>query len=360
MARIKRALFADAEIQRAWNTAGYAFPDDSNRVKSTATLLTELGRGTVGKNICRYWLRQLGLLDMAVPVGPRGPYVTLKKDGLEYARNKIADAVEHQVKGTHRGPKILSIDIETAPVEAYVWSLWKQNVGLNQIKEEWRILSFCAKWLHGDDPIYHDCRHHIQDDGPLLDILWQLLDEADIVITQNGKRFDVPKINARFILAGKLPPSPYKVVDTMLIAKQQFAFTSKKLQWMTDKLCKDHKKTTHAKFPGFELWAECLKGNMEAWDEMREYNIPDVLSMEELYLVMRPWFIGHPNVAIYFKDDEPKLRCPKCGSVHIEAKGVTYTQSGEYPRMHCNSCGGWSRGRYTRNSKEERNVQLSN
>lgn len=355
MARIKRALFSDEEIIREWNTATWAAADESRRVKAVAANLSALApkRGDVSPNICRYWLRQLGLIDAAVPTGPRGPYAPLPK-------TKLADAVEQQSLAEHRGPKILSIDIETAPIEAYVWSLWKQNVGLNQIKEEWRILSFCAKWLHGDDPIYHDCRNHIDDDTPLLDILWQLLDEADIVITQNGKRFDVPKINARFVLAGKLPPSPYKVVDTMLIAKQQFGFTSKKLEWMTDKLCKRHKKNTHAKFPGFELWSECLKGNPEAWDEMREYNIPDVLSMEELYLVMRPWFVGHPNVAIYFKDDEPQLRCPKCGSTHIEQKGVTYTQSGEYPRMHCNSCGGWSRGRYTRNSKEERNVQLSN
>jgi hypothetical protein len=57
---------------------------------------------------------------------------------------------------------------------------------------------------------------------------------------------------------------------------------------MTDKLCTTHKKKRHAKFPGFELWRECLAGNHEAWDEMREYNIDDVLSLEELYLVMRP------------------------------------------------------------------------
>lgn len=360
MTRIKRELFTDEEIRREWNTATWAAADETARVKAVAANLSVLvpARGTVSPNTCRYWLRDLGLIEQAVATGPRGPYATRKKE--DDVLTQLCDTVEQQTPEDHRGPKVLSLDIETSPITGYVWSLWKQNVGLNQIKEEWNILSYCAKWLHEDDPIYEDCRANPRDDSHLLNSLWALLDEADIVIVQNGKRFDIPKINARFIMAGKLPPAPYKIVDTLLIAKQQFAFTSRKLEWMTAQLCKHHKKNTHAKFPGFELWAQCMLSNPEAWDEMREYNIPDVLSMEELYIIMRPWFIGHPNVAIYFEDDQPKLRCPKCGSTHIKQTGITYTQSGEYPRMHCQSCGGWSRGRYTRNSKESRNVQLSN
>jgi hypothetical protein len=34
------------------------------------------------------------------------------------------------------GPKIATLDIETCPLESYTWGLWKQNVGLNQIKTE--------------------------------------------------------------------------------------------------------------------------------------------------------------------------------------------------------------------------------
>lgn len=343
MGQVKRTDFTDAEIQACWAKC----PGATNRVHRTAHWLNQLGRGKVSNQLALHWLRGIGLVDQ--PTTVRGPY---KKKALSMA---VAND-----KNFQRGPKVLSIDIETSPITAYVWSLWKQNVGLNQIKEEWNILSFCAKWLHEDDPVYDDARANPIDDEHLLRQIWKLLDEADIVITQNGKRFDVPKINARFLLLGMLPPSPYKVIDTMLIAKQQFGFTSKKLEWMTDKLCKKHKKQKHNKFPGFELWSECLKGNPEAWDEMRDYNIPDVLSMEELYLIMRPWYVGHPNVAIYFKDDEVRYRCPKCGSDHIKQDGVAYTQSGEYEKMHCLGCGGWSRGRYTLNSKEVRRVLLSN
>lgn len=344
MSRINRNLFTDEEIKHCWGIC-VAPATETHKVKRAAYHLTQLGRGKVGRNIARYWLRDLGLINPKLPGAPRGQY------------NKLAEAVAE----AFQGPKILSLDIETSPIEGRVWGLFKQNVGLNQIVKDWNILSYCAKWLHSDEVVYRDLRdcENIADDSELVRGLWKLLDEADIVIAQNGKRFDVPKINARFVALGLLPPSPYKVIDTLLMAKQQFGFTSKKLEYMTELLCTT-KKRKHEKFPGMELWNQCLAGNPEAWEEMELYNIDDVRSMEELYLIMRPWYVGHPNVAIYFQDDEPKYRCPKCGSDHITQKGVTYTQTGEYERMHCGSCGGWSRGRYTRNTKGVRNVLLSN
>ena len=42
--------------------------------------------------------------------------------------------------------KILIIDIETSPIMGKVWSLWKQNVSLDQIEEDWYIMSYAAKW----------------------------------------------------------------------------------------------------------------------------------------------------------------------------------------------------------------------
>jgi len=254
-------------------------------------------------------------------------------------------------------PKVLLLDIETSPVLAYVWSLWKQNVGLNQIAEDWCILSFCAKWLGNPNVIYRDNskQRNVEDDTKLLKALWKLLDEADIVVAQNGKKFDVRKINARFLLAGMPPPSPFHIVDTLLEARKHFALTSSKLEYLTDKLCTT-KKRKHQKFPGFELWSQCLQRNPEAWEEMRLYNIDDVISLEELYLILRPWIDGHPNVANYSEPDKPS--CPKCGSDDVSQKGHRHTQVGRYARYRCNGCGGWSRGRAMQNSKEQRSNLL--
>lgn len=259
-------------------------------------------------------------------------------------------------------PKILTLDIETAPVTAYVWSLWKQNVGLNQIKKEWCILSFCAKWLGSEEIIYKDSsqRRDKEEDKHLLRALWKLLDKADIIIAHNGKSFDVRKIQARFFLEGFPPPSPFKVIDTLIETRKQFAMTSAKLEFLTDKMCKT-RKSKHKAFAGFELWAECLKGNPAAWAEMKEYNIVDVLALEEYYLILRPWITGHPNLGNYDADAASGPLCPNCGATEgVHRRGLKQTQVGQYPRYHCTGCGAWSRGRLMLNSKAQRANLLVN
>ena len=257
--------------------------------------------------------------------------------------------------------KIGLLDIETAPLIANVWGLFDQNVGLNQIDTEWAILSYCFKPLGGGKKsiVYRDNRdsENPRDDHEILTELWHILNDYDFIIAQNGKRFDSRKIQARLILAGFVPPKPYVVIDTMLMARQVAAFTSNKLEWLSDKLSPT-KKESHEDFPGFELWRECLKGNPKAWAAMKRYNIQDVVSMEHVYLALRPWYKGHPNVHIHAETDTPG--CPKCGSENVTQEGFTFTTAGKYERFVCGDCGGWSRGRYTRNTKETRYAQLSN
>lgn len=256
------------------------------------------------------------------------------------------------------GPKIITLDIETSPLQSMHWRLWKENIGLNQIGDEWSVLSFCGKWLDKREVIYSDVseQEDFRDDSALLVELWNILDEADFVVAQNGKRFDMKKINARMVMHGMPPYSPVKVIDTMLIAKDVFGFTSNKLEWLSTYLSKI-KKRKHNEFPGFDLWKECLAGNPRAWRAMRLYNIDDVRATEQVYLNMRPWAVGHPNVAAYWPDDE--VRCGRCGSTDVQQRGYSYTQVGQYHRYHCNSCGGWSRSRYTINSTDKRKALLS-
>lgn len=257
------------------------------------------------------------------------------------------------------GPKIVTIDIETSPIQSSHWSLWQQNISLAQIHVEWTVLSFCAKWLGSKEVIYQDVsgQEDPRNDTELLAALWIILDEADFVVAQNGKRFDLKKIRARMVMHGMPPFSPVIVIDTLLIAKAEFGFTSNKLEWMADKLSKI-KKRKHRLFPGWELWIECLKGNPKAWKEMRLYNVDDVKSCEQVYIALRPWAVGHPNLAAYWPDDS--IRCPKCSSTSIRPRGTAYTQTGEYRRYSCSSCGGWSRSRYTLNTLAKRKSLLSN
>ena len=234
--------------------------------------------------------------------------------------------------------KVLVLDIETSPIIAYVWGLKDQNISLNQIKQDWYIMAWSAKWL-GDPATqiqYMDTRR--SSEKRILEVLWALLDNADILITQNGKGFDSPKINARFIHYGMKPPSPYKHLDTYLIARNTAQFTSNKLEYLTDKLCTKYKKLSHKKFPGMELWKECLKGNTAAWDEMRTYNIHDVLSTEELYTKLQAW-VPASAPAVYNNG-----ACSVCGAFKLQKRGTERKAKTLYQRLHCQACGKWSLG----------------
>lgn len=250
------------------------------------------------------------------------------------------------------GPKILLVDIETAPLIAYTWGMFDQNVALNQIKSDWHLLSWSAKWHGSKEIMYMDQRNekNVQDDSRIVKEIWKLLDEADIVLGQNSKSFDTKKLNARFILNGLQPPSSYKQIDTMRLAKKYFAFTSNKLEYMTDKLCTGYKKLKITKFPGFSLWAECLKGNMEAWKEMERYNKIDVLSLEELYNKLIPWS-NEIDFNLYTRDNI--TRCT-CGSKNFMKNGYFYGKSGRFQRYKCSGCGSEIRDKKNTFSKEKK------
>lgn len=252
----------------------------------------------------------------------------------------------------NNGPKILFIDIETAPMLAYVWGTFDQNVALNQIKSDWHLLSFAAKWAGDKKIIYSDQRNekNIENDKKLLEQIWKLLDECDIAVGQNIKSFDKKKINARFLAHGMSPPSSYKVIDTLSIAKKNFALTSFKLEYMSKNFNEQYQKLSHNSFPGFSLWTECLKGNKKAWNEMKTYNEYDILSLEELYNKLIVWD-NSTNFSVY-TDDHDYL-C-SCGSTEFINKGYQYTNGGKFRRFKCKTCGKHSFGKENLLTKEKR------
>lgn len=251
-----------------------------------------------------------------------------------------------------KGPRVLFLDIETKPIISYTWDIWEQNIALNQIVEDWSILSWGAKWQGEEKVLYQDLSkaRDKSKDAKLLKDIWKLLDEADVVITQNGRRFDVKKLNARFAINGFKPPSSFKQIDTLLLAKKHFGFTSNKLEYMADKLNTKYKKLKHSEFSGFELWKECLAGNAKAWASMKEYNIHDVLSLEELYNKLIPWDRG-VNFNLYHS--AVTFLC-SCGSSDSMSKGYTYTSKGKFLRRICKVCGKESRDSVNLFSKEKK------
>lgn len=237
-------------------------------------------------------------------------------------------------------PRIALIDIENAPNTSYTWGKWEQNV--IEFEEHWYILSFSVKWLDKKKitthalPDFQGYEKHKNNDKALVKELWKVFDEADIIIAHNGDRFDIKKANARFAAYDFKPPSPYKSIDTLKVARKHFKFESNKLDDLGQYL-NVGRKLPHT---GKHLWLGCMRGDEKSWRTMRRYNAQDVALLERVYLRLRPWMTTHPNLNSYTK----RITCPKCQSPHVQQRGWNVTATGKRARIHCQSCGGWSSG----------------
>lgn len=229
-------------------------------------------------------------------------------------------------------PKILLYDLETTPNLSFTWGKYEQDVIAFQ--EEWKLLSFAAKWLDGKVFVKGTDEYS---EKQLVKELWNLFNEADIIIAHNGNKFDKRKANAKFIQFGFNPPEPYKTIDTLLIARKHFAFNSNKLNDLGI-LLEIGEKVKHT---GFDLWLGCMKNDPKSWALMKKYNKQDVLLLERVYLKLRPWIDNHPNLSVL--TDLPN-GCPNCASPNLQRRGFGITRTGKYQRYQCLDCGGWSQG----------------
>lgn len=246
--------------------------------------------------------------------------------------------------------KILLLDIETSPNQAFVWGIWEQNISLDQMIASSSTLCYSAKWL-GEKKMYFDSVHR----SSSRKMLWgihRLLMEADVVVSYNGRKFDLPTLGKEFITHKMPPPSPYKQVDLLQVARAKFRFPSNKLDYVTQALGLG-KKVRH---PGFRLWIDCMAGNNAAWRVMEKYNKQDVRLLELLYNRMLPWIDRHPSHAAH----EDVKACPKCGSENFQARGLAATAAMIYRRYMCLACRGWFRGNRSVSSlRGERAVNIA-
>lgn len=255
-------------------------------------------------------------------------------------------------KHASREPRILLYDIETAPAIGYIWEMWNTNV--LGIKEDWYIICFGWKWLGEGEVQYIDSNGR-RSDVKLVRKLHQLLDEADVVIAQNGDAFDQKKANTRFNFHNLGPVSPYQSIDTLKESRLYFSQMSHSLKHLPALMgIKEKKLAGH----DFSLWLECMAGKDEAWSDMEAYTRQDVEVLEALYLKLRPW-IGtpgkraHPNLALISGRLDS---CPKCGHDKLIKRGTHRTSVSKWQTWQCKKCGGYTRDRKRESQRWGRGV----
>lgn len=241
-------------------------------------------------------------------------------------------------------PKVLVFDIETLPLIVRAWGTGKQYISHDSIIHDYVILSWSAKWLMSPDTmadVLTPTEAIERDDKRIVEKMWRLLDKADVVIYQNGDRFDRPKLNSRFLYHGFPPPTPYGSIDTLRASQAAFGMSSNRLDYLT------HYAGLQRKIPtDYQLWIDCEAGKKQALRNMLTYNKNDIWILEDYYLRIRAWIPNHPNFSAYthkYVDiDAGEHSCPICRHVINEnmLTGLYRTPLGyQYRSFRCGHCG---------------------
>jgi hypothetical protein len=289
-------------------------------------------------------LDRLREVDQLVRIGKSdgeiGIELGIKEDSVRRYRHVLNSISSVEGISSHR---VLLFDIETLPMEVLVWGLYKQRINPDSVIRDWCCLGWAAKWLFEPEVVSDiltpkEALEH--DDRRILSGIWNLFDEATIVIAHNGDQFDIRKLNMRFLKHGMKPTSPYQSIDTLKASRRAFSASSHKLDYMAQMLCGSAKIQTN-----YDLWKRCSRGEGDALKEMERYNRQDVRVLEDFYVYIRPWIKSHPNMGVYTTSEFDNHICPTCGSDRTKDSGEYNTIANRYRAFRCLDCGAIGRGR---------------
>lgn len=234
--------------------------------------------------------------------------------------------------------RILTIDIERLPGVAYAWEPKTRYIPARNFIQWPRLLCFSARW-YGERNFIFEAEWN--DRERMIKRSWELYDEADIVVTYNGVRFDNKHLKSDWVSAGMAPPTPWKDLDLFMQVKKHFGFESKSLDSVTRRLGRPGKET----FYDMEAAWAAIEGDKDAQKKLEEYNHGDVELTEWLHDRLTGWMPSAPFKGSF----EGGKGCNQCGSTDLtllEDKKYRAVLL-DYSLYRCDVCGGISRGGWT-------------
>ena len=213
--------------------------------------------------------------------------------------------------------KRLFYDIETSFCKGHFWRPgYNQRIGPEQITDYAKIISAHWKW-EGEDKVHHiHWGLNKQCDKKIVQTLIKEFDKADEIVTHNGKKFDTPWVRTRAIFHKISMRPDYNEVDTYKIVKSYLNLPSNSLK----EVCRYYGLTAKIDPGGLSTWRDVVfKKSEEALNHMLFYGDGDVVSLEEVFQLLRPYV--KPNmhyhsdyIAIGLGKSVPsKFFCPECG-----------------------------------------------
>lgn len=226
-------------------------------------------------------------------------------------------------------------DIETSPNIGTFWRPGhKISLSYDNIIQERTIL--CAAWtFDDDDTIYYSDKlkfnKGVPDDKAIVEDLAKAFEDVDILIHQNGDKFDLPWVNGRALYHGIPRIAPVRTLDILKIARKTFNLNSYRLDYLGEYLGVGNKIET-----SYGLWKDVMAGDKRALNQMIEYNQQDVHLLREVYKKIEPY---NDSVVIDNTIDEDNPVCPFCNSKHIQSRGRYLNLKTYRNRYQCRGCG---------------------
>jgi hypothetical protein len=229
--------------------------------------------------------------------------------------------------------KILLLDIEWKPTKAYVWQPWQENITPEKIIEHGGLLCVGLKWYGSRETLLFSEWEHGHEE--MVRRTHEMLSAADIVVTYNGDKYDLRKLEGEFLLAKLPPPPPITSID-VLKQVRKFGFFMNRLGFVAPFLNLGGK----LEHEGMALWTKVDNGDEKAQKKMGKYCKQDVVLLEKLYNRIKPYIRNHPH-----SGKTKGIACGACGSEKLQSRGVRRTKYFEIQRIHCQSCGSWQDGK---------------
>ena len=252
--------------------------------------------------------------------------------------------------------RVVTLDIERIPGRARVkhrgltiegdwWDLgsWKHTIGRRIHADdvtEWPR-TICAAWkFYDEDEVHFAAEWEVGGYDGFMRRVWEVVDESSIAVGHNAAAFDLPLLLSGWAEMGLPAPSPYKVIDTLKIARQSLNMPSNTLDSLAKRLGVDAKTDKY----DVAMARAAVAGDKESQDRLAEYNRGDIIASEALFDRLRPYAKGIPHLGMWTDD---ALACPSCGHTMTATGKTVHANVQRYEHLTCPNCGAHARGTTT-------------
>ena len=249
--------------------------------------------------------------------------------------------------------RVVTLDIERIPgrarvkhrgltIEGEFWDLsgWKHTIGRRIHADdvlEWPR-TICAAWkFYDENEVHFAAEWEVGGYAGFMARVWDAVDQADALVGHNFRSFDGPHLLTGWAELGMPAPSPYKVIDTLVIARRVMNAESNTLDALAKRLGVDSKTDKYSA----TVAKAAVDGDKAAQAQITEYNKGDIIASEALFDRLRPYAKGLPHLGMW--SDDP-LACPSCGTTMQQTGRTVHALVQAYEGYQCPACGAHARG----------------